>query len=151
MKKHIGFCFFLLVFLVTSCKESNKQQFDFTIFEEANFTSPAKKKFLTYINTSGNRFDTFEMIDHMYFPGLSQYMDSPDVDILFLVYAEKDNLNAVKEYLETWRFGKYIVHDKEKWPFNNKVYGISYIYDKCGKEIALTNPSVPGFHKLMKN
>ncbi len=141
--------------LLVSCQQSNEiRGFDFSEFEKAGLTSPDRNKFLTYIKATKNNMDGFTFVCQMYTKDVTPYLESPNVDVLFLIYADKKDLMTLRTYLENWCFSKYIITHKTPAVFNPVKYpdvkGISFYYDKLGNEVALTNPSQPNFHRLMK-
>jgi len=136
-----------------SCREKNKS-FDFSLFVEKGLANDDNKKFLTYINVHGGYFSGMDFVCDMYIRDLKPYLDSPNHDILFLIDAPKKDSLAVKNALKEWCFDSYIITyttpDFFKLHRQQNVKGISYLFDKNGVKIGLTNPSFKNFHELMR-
>ena len=151
----LAFTFLSIILFCQSCKEK-QEKFDFSCFVDAGMTDDNSKKFLTYINVHGGEYSGLEFVCDMYVKPIKPYMDSQTLDILFLIDAPANDSLRLKKYLKNWCFCNYIVtyntpdfhFFKESRQYNIK--GISYLFDKNGEVIDLTNPSMPNFHTLMK-
>lgn len=146
----------LLVFLSVglSCKRNLPEDFDFSDFIERGLANANNKKFLTYLIVSRNDFSGLEMTCMLGIPkALEPYILSPSHDVLFLIEVPEEDKDFILDYLKEWCFEDYLLTSKTPEFFKiakkNQVKGISYLFDKRGRLIALTNPSLPNFKDIM--
>lgn len=124
---------------------------DFTPFEEMGWIRADNNKYLIYTSFHPSYPDYLYFSCDMEYQKLKPYLDSPDIDILVLIKCAKKDTLALQDYLKSdrWCYDKYVITHKTPELFKGFM-GASYLFDKNGKVIALTNPSLPNFKKLME-
>jgi len=139
--------------IATSCSQKTKR-FDFGAFESKGLSVKGNKKYLTWVNVHNKDYTGMRFFCNMYSKPLEPYINSQSVDVVFLIDADAKDSLEINEKLKKWCFQKYIVTYKTpdffKLAKKQGVKGVSYLFDKDGFEIALTNPSYSNFKKLME-
>ncbi|MDD3569228.1 MAG: hypothetical protein PHT92_12595 [Bacteroidales bacterium] len=125
--------------------------FDFTPFKEKGWVGENSKKYLTFIRFNPSKPGYLFFSCDLEYNKLKPYFNSPNLDILFLIKTNVKDTAVLNKYLasDRWCYEKYIVTFKEPDLFRRDI-GISYLFDKNGKIIALTNPSLKNFKKLVE-
>lgn len=150
-------CILLILSIpLISCERFTPKYFDFAEFEEKGLAKPGNKKFLSYLIVNRHDVSGIDMECMMGRPqALYPYIDNPNVDVLFLIEVPEKDKEFIEAYLQKWCFKDYLITHKTpdffKLAKRNKIKGISYMFNKNGKVIALTNHTMPNFKKLMEN
>ena len=143
-----------------SCKKETAVQYvDFSNFAKHGWSRPSTKKFVTWINLRTCNLSSLNFFKDVYQGKISStwklddYYNSNKVDVLFLVEASIEDSAWVKKALKDWPFPhSLLTYDGQQFfhPYRN-CGGLSFIFDKDGKFIAETNPSMPNFKRLMND
>lgn len=124
--------------------------FDFTPFKEKGWVGKNSRKYLTFIRFNPSKPEYLFFSCDLEYKKLKPYLNSSKLDVLFLIKTNEKDTAILNKYLasDRWCYEKYIVTFEEPMLFRHDI-GISYLFDKNGKIIALTNPSLKTFKKLI--
>ncbi len=132
-----------------------QNSFDFSELIESGHAKPGNKKFLTYLYIdTANTFPLGFCCTMYSGPLLDHFIESPKHDVIFLIEMPEDQSSYLKPILESWCFDNYAViyqtPDFFKPQKKSNVTGISFVFSSDGKELAMSNPSIPGFRQVME-
>lgn len=143
----------LILFLLITLTGCSKQvdSFDFTPFKEKGWIGENSKKYLTFIRFNPSKPEYLFFSCDLEYNKLKPYFNSPNLDILFLIKSNEKDTAILNKYLasDRWCYEKYIVTFEETTLFKRDI-GISYLFNKDGKIIAQTNPTLENFENLVR-
>jgi len=144
----------IFLFVLAACVSSPSGDIDLSCFEGKEWCRKSNRKFVTWGSVHNLNDTGLPYCCYLYKESLEKFMDSPSVDICFIIDANARDSTEAKRMLEGWCFKNYVFTYSTPRFFSlakrQGVKAISYMFTKEGKVIELTNPTLPNFKRLME-